>query len=640
MADLGPDGSGVVRLPGYGARRQHRRQRQRQQRQLSSSCATHYLASKGLLRGGIWGLWQNVRAGRYGGGTNSQTCFHVGARNSWGVLDDMDIMPGGELRGHDGCVNTIQFDETGNYLASGSDDTQICLWDVSELTHGPRRVPRLLRKVQTDHVDNIFGASFVPGSNGSRVVTTAGDGMITLIDMAASSVVAPGAGAGAGAGIYGADSGGTASAAAAATIRREKFSFEESGDRRHGHFTLTAEFVPGDANTVLVTTGSGRVFRCDLRTKRATPLLNLPRQRRAYPCTALAFDPFAPNTFAVGCNSYALLFDLRRQQSAHHTRSGKIFSCEEALQAWQPEGVFSNSDRTYRDVDGISSIAFCPLTPGRMLLNYRGAPLYIVDRNNYTPVQTTEPLLSPARNGVACLSYQRELCGRRNRQTFAKQACFFSGGRYVATGCDSGNAFVWDLWQQEDEVEEEEEEGEEEKGEGEEDKVRERGQRRGRRGTGQGHSGAAAAAFPTTTGMAIMENNGEGKGCGEPEGPEAQLGLGQSRALEPSVRLKSDFRATNCCIPHPHLPVLATSGIDRTIKLWGPCPRDGPLLELPSLHDPMGLWPSIYSNISSDQYSTSEDEFGSSLLDSSSSSSSSSSLSSSAAEEELETGEV
>ncbi|KAM3309205.1 hypothetical protein P3S67_010949 [Capsicum chacoense] len=35
----------------------------------------------------------------------------------------------GNLNGHEGCVNTIEFNATGDVLVSGSDDRRVILWD-------------------------------------------------------------------------------------------------------------------------------------------------------------------------------------------------------------------------------------------------------------------------------------------------------------------------------------------------------------------------------------------------------------------------------------------------------------------------------------------------------------------------------
>lgn len=34
--------------------------------------------------------------------------------------------------------------------------------------------------------------------------------------------------------------------------------------------------------------------------------------------------------------------------------------------------------------------------------------------------------------------------------------------------------------------------------------------------------------------------------------------------------LEADHHVVNCVQPHPHLPILATSGIDYDVKLWAP----------------------------------------------------------------------
>jgi WD40 repeat protein len=37
----------------------------------------------------------------------------------------------GRLERHEGCVNTVHWNDPGDKLVSGSDDTRVCIWDAS-----------------------------------------------------------------------------------------------------------------------------------------------------------------------------------------------------------------------------------------------------------------------------------------------------------------------------------------------------------------------------------------------------------------------------------------------------------------------------------------------------------------------------
>lgn len=79
------------------------------------------------------------------------------------------------LQAHRGCVNTIAWDEAGEFLCSGSDDMHVCVWRFQD---------RSLRlRFPTGHTANIFGSRFLP--NSSLVVTCAGDGQARVVDIAA-----------------------------------------------------------------------------------------------------------------------------------------------------------------------------------------------------------------------------------------------------------------------------------------------------------------------------------------------------------------------------------------------------------------------------------------------------------------------
>ncbi|KAJ6648158.1 WD and tetratricopeptide repeats protein 1, partial [Pseudolycoriella hygida] len=79
------------------------------------------------------------------------------------------------LEGHNGCVNCIEWSETGQLLASVSDDQHLMIWD-------PFKHRRLV-DVSTPHHNNIFSVKFLPQSQDSKLATGAGDTNVYIFDI-------------------------------------------------------------------------------------------------------------------------------------------------------------------------------------------------------------------------------------------------------------------------------------------------------------------------------------------------------------------------------------------------------------------------------------------------------------------------
>ncbi|TPX38646.1 hypothetical protein SeMB42_g06619 [Synchytrium endobioticum] len=92
------------------------------------------------------------------------------------------------LSAHTGCVNALSWNQGGDLLVSGSDDTHLCLWRYSP---GPSasaaQKSQLLARFPTGHRANIFSAKFVPGTSDNVVVCCAGDGDVRVFDVAYAS---------------------------------------------------------------------------------------------------------------------------------------------------------------------------------------------------------------------------------------------------------------------------------------------------------------------------------------------------------------------------------------------------------------------------------------------------------------------
>ncbi|CAG0898801.1 unnamed protein product [Darwinula stevensoni] len=80
-----------------------------------------------------------------------------------------------ELDGHSGCVNCLEWNDSGNLLLSGSDDQHIVLWY-------PFKYKKLLT-LPSGHHGNIFSVKFLPRSGDQTIVTGAGDCRIHVHDL-------------------------------------------------------------------------------------------------------------------------------------------------------------------------------------------------------------------------------------------------------------------------------------------------------------------------------------------------------------------------------------------------------------------------------------------------------------------------
>lgn len=76
----------------------------------------------------------------------------------------------GKLNGHEGCVNTIQFNSAGVLLVSGSDDQEVKIWNWATKT--------LELSYPSGHFNNIFQVKIMPFTNDRKIVTSAADGQV------------------------------------------------------------------------------------------------------------------------------------------------------------------------------------------------------------------------------------------------------------------------------------------------------------------------------------------------------------------------------------------------------------------------------------------------------------------------------
>ncbi|XP_078514458.1 DDB1- and CUL4-associated factor 6 isoform X2 [Lissotriton helveticus] len=173
---------------------------------------------------------------------------------------------------HDGCVNSISWNDTGEYILSGSDDTHLVISNPYN--------KKILTTIRSGHRANIFSAKFMPQTNDKQIVSCSGDGVIfyTHVEQAAEN------------------------------NRQSQFTC---------HYGTAYEIttVPNDPNTFLSCGEDGTVRWFDTRMKTSCTkedckddiLINCGRA-----ATSIAICPPLPYYLAVGCSDSSVrIYDRR-----------------------------------------------------------------------------------------------------------------------------------------------------------------------------------------------------------------------------------------------------------------------------------------------------------------------------------------
>uniref|UniRef100_A0A8C5MPW6 DDB1- and CUL4-associated factor 8 n=1 Tax=Leptobrachium leishanense TaxID=445787 RepID=A0A8C5MPW6_9ANUR len=119
--------------------------------------------------------WRALRALRQRE-MGSSTRFIYDACGARGFVQRFHLLHG--LDGHSGCVNTLHFNQRGTWLASGSDDLKVVVWDWV------RRKPVL--EFESGHKSNVFQAKFLPNSGDSTIAMCARDGQVRVAELSAT----------------------------------------------------------------------------------------------------------------------------------------------------------------------------------------------------------------------------------------------------------------------------------------------------------------------------------------------------------------------------------------------------------------------------------------------------------------------
>lgn len=308
---------------------------------------------------------------------------------SQGLVQQLDLYA--KLIGHEGCVNTVEFNSTGEILVSGSDDKQVIFWDWASKSK--------TLSYPSGHLENIFQTKIMPFSDDRIIVTSAADGQVRV-----GQVLQDG------------------------TVDTKRL-----GKHRGAVFKLSVE--PGSPYILYSCGEDGFVQHFDLRSNSSTKLFSCcsftEDDRSDFSSSvrlnAIASDPRNPNYLAVGgSDEYVRVYDMRR---CHWDPSSKLD---------KPVNTFC--PRHLKESGNVHITGLAYSNASELLVSYNDELIYLFQKNMG---MGTNPRLISAEE-LQKLKEPQVFSGHRNSQTVKGVNFFGPNDEYVVSGSDCGHIFIWD----------------------------------------------------------------------------------------------------------------------------------------------------------------------------------------------------
>ncbi|KAB7507129.1 DDB1- and CUL4-associated factor 8 [Armadillidium nasatum] len=327
-----------------------------------------------------------------------------------------------QLDYHTGCTNALNFSDSGDLLASSSDDLQIAVWDWAK--------EKTCITYNSGHRNNVFQCKFLPLTGNTHIVSCARDGQVRLAEISSTGVCKD-------------------------TRRLAKHS-------RSAHKLTVRLSTPYE---IMSAGEDAFVYNIDIRTEQPDKIVLVKDiHGKRVPLYSIHQHPINDDQFCVsGQDEYVRIYDRR---IISPLGPPVLKYCPNHLIDKKPKStitcaVYSNNG------DAI-------------LASYNDDDIYLFDT-------------SLSEGAAPAHRYS----GHRNSSTVKGVNFFSPNSRYVVSGSDCGNIFIWDR--------------------------------------------------------------------------ESEAIVNWMHGDENGV--------VNVLEPHPHLPVLATSGLDSDIKIWVPSSTEPPKLD-------------------------------------------------------------
>ncbi|CAA0811953.1 Transducin/WD40 repeat-like superfamily protein [Striga hermonthica] len=295
----------------------------------------------------------------------------------------------GKLIGHQGCVNTVEFNSTGELLVSGSDDREVMLWDWA--------TRKLRFSYSSGHLDNIFQASIMPYTDDRKIVTSSADCQVRF------------------------------------SLLHDSGSVETKRLSKHRGRVHKLAVEPGSPHVFYSCGEDGIVQHYDLRSDSATKLFSCSSRVESIrtPTTvglnAIVIDPRNPNYLSAGgADVYVRVYDIRKHET--NTSQAKVGI---PMDVFCPHHLIGTHDAH------ITALAYSGA--GELLVSYNDELIYLFQRGTGVGPGVLTSLTENLQGPSHCQVY----AGHRNSQTVKGVSFFGPNDEYVLSGSDCGHIFMW-----------------------------------------------------------------------------------------------------------------------------------------------------------------------------------------------------
>lgn len=475
------------------------------------------------------------------------------------------------------CVNAVSWAQGGELLITGGDDTKIRVWrmDPSGSTGADsfgRSVPSCSSSVAADlaekssnaasqeeypfacqsvistgHTQNIFNAHMLPFS--TRIATVSGDRQVRVFDVGAGVGQSP-------------------------TGSEMEYTTRESCIRvLRCHTGRTKRIITEDSPDLFLTVAEdGQVHQHDLRTSHSctsgacpAPLVKLPHE-----LSTIALSPLTPYQFVVGGESpYAHLFDRRHAGRYLQVEWGVPPDADSATTCVRRFGRRSRAKGERKGYEHITGVRMSAWNGHEVLLSYHLDGVFLYSTRD-------EPGISEDKRGPRSIltpnAKQRRLCTTKSPSSHGEPLIYPDVEMIVEDQLESILADdvmnETDDQSQEDDTDSDTEDDEEDEDEDDRLFAPE---------DADSHQ-AVPVVYPRTrfTGHCNIETVKDVNFLGPHDefvtsgSDDGNFFIWRKSTGELVDILEGDKQVVNVIESHPHLPLVAVSGIDTTVKLFAP----------------------------------------------------------------------